>query len=338
MARSMMVNNMFTVQLHSTISSIGRRILTSGLYRSFATSAATNPSTEGVPEYAYHEPALAGKKVIITGGSGNVGSKLARSFLASGANVHVLDPVEGPVKGVNYTIADLSKRGTWLDEFDDADSIVHLAAVNPYPEATWEEVAKSMDLTGGYKDKGGGKAVPGDDSSLILESSPPLVGTKWDSAGLWMDATPYASAKIQGESLCRVLGQTTKTNFVSIRVGWCQPNENRTNTMSVAGTPTITAEETTAPLPDHLIGDTQFDPEEILSWYRNMWLSNRDAAQIFTRSIVAPFPEHCGGHMVVNGMSNNAGMRWCLKETSKLLGYAPMDDATVDHAFWNQKA
>ena len=39
-------------------------------------------------------------------------------------------------------------------------------------------------------------------------------------------------------------------------------------------------------------------------------------------------------HVVVNGMSNNTGMRWSLDEARGLLGYEPVDDAIEDVKHW----
>jgi hypothetical protein len=36
-----------------------------------------------------------------------------------------------------------------------------------------------------------------------------------------------------------------------------------------------------------------------------------------------PWP---AGYLLVNGMSNNRGMKWSLEATRRWLGYAPVDD------------
>lgn len=298
------------------------------------------------------------KKIIITGGSGNLGTKLGTYLVSAGHSVQVLDPVAGPVDEIDYVIADTTKLGAWAECLDDADAVVHLAAVNPYPEATWDEISLSMDITnnvfleaarrgvrrvvfsssnhamGGYKDTGGAFAVEGDPASKIYPSSPPLIGTKWDTGVPdtgFLDSTPYATAKLMGESLARNLGQLYDTSFVSVRIGWCQPGENRTDTMSVAGTPSLEASDATTTAPEY-IGNPKYDPDIILDWYRNMWLSNPDFCQVFDKSIAVELPASYNGHAIVNGMSDNTGMRWDLEETKALLGYDPVSDARDDIA------
>jgi NAD+ dependent glucose-6-phosphate dehydrogenase len=56
-----------------------------------------------------------------------------------------------------------------------------------------------------------------------------------------------------------------------------------------------------------------------------MWLSKRDYSQLMEWCIVAEVPEW---FVIVNGMSNNTGMRQDIEHTRKLLGYRPQDDVT----------
>jgi NAD+ dependent glucose-6-phosphate dehydrogenase len=58
------------------------------------------------------------------------------------------------------------------------------------------------------------------------------------------------------------------------------------------------------------------------AWLRQMWLSNRDCCQLLERCIAA---DPAIGFAVVNGMSANAGMRWDIEYTRRLLGYEPQD-------------
>lgn len=83
---------------------------------------------------------------------------------------------------------------------------------------------------------------------------------------------------------------------IAVRIGWVQRGENLASAI----------------------------PADRENWYRLMWLSNRDFCQLMERGIEADL----GGtrFAVVNGMSNNTGMRWDIDYTKQLLGYAPQDD------------
>jgi len=35
----------------------------------------------------------------------------------------------------------------WVETFREADAVVHLAADHPFPEASWQQCANSMDIT-----------------------------------------------------------------------------------------------------------------------------------------------------------------------------------------------
>ena len=80
------------------------------------------------------------------------------------------------------------------------------------------------------------------------------------------------------------------TDFLALRIGWCQPGENRPGSHMAYG-----------------------------RWGQQMWLSNDDWRQVVQLACTAPFD----GFAVVNVMSDNAGSRWDLTETDRLLGYRP---------------
>jgi nucleoside-diphosphate-sugar epimerase len=223
------------------------------------------------------------------------------------------------------------KDERWRDILTQVSAVVHFAAKNPYPEATWHDATVSMDMTnnisqaaadsptvgrfvfatsnhvmGRYKDR---DLKPGE-LHTRLEAG---VGTLWHTGQKPMDSTVYAIAKFAGERQCKALGQKSDTTFVCVRIGWCQPGANAPGTLSAAGTPT-----------------QQSDPDPELAqsnrWFREMWLSNADFLHLFERALLAdgsPWPEKC---VVVNGMSNNAGMVWDLSHTRQYLSYSPNDN------------
>ena len=162
---------------------------------------------------------------------------------------------------------------------EDVDVVVHLQAWNPYPEATWHDSQLSMDMTAHTIEAAKTGGVPilhtlnvtltliggvsrfifassnhvfgkywreGSDlhqASPITRSTPPNVGTTFRVPSFDCDATPYAAAKLAGESMLRAaVASQPGFSGVALRIGWCQPGENLPDTMSVTGTPTISEE------------------------------------------------------------------------------------------------
>jgi len=301
------------------------------------------------------------RSVAITGGLGNLATKLFRHLatldgierlvgldLRPAAAEHAPQVLAGVAHNValTYVECDLADAHDerWRNALQGIDAIVHFAADNPYPEATWQEAANSLDMTlhvanaaltlgvqrvvfatsnhvmGRYKDDPLWQQVgPGQ----LTPDLPPGTGTVWHTGLQPMDASAYAAAKLMGERVCkeaaiRAAGQTT---FACIRIGWCQPGENLPATLSAAGTPTKR-------------GDSAAAEDEALQradrWFKEMWLSNRDFCQLFTQAIYTDGHAWPDGFVLVNGMSNNRGMRWNLDETKRWLGYQPVDNVYAE--------
>ena len=140
-------------------------------------------------------------RIAITGANGNLGRKLIAAFLGAPdiAAIHAIDREMGGVSPHDARLfpiqADL--RGPALvDTLVGMDAVIHLAAQNPYPDASWEDASASFDMTaklveasakasvsrfvfassnhvmGGYKDT----PVALSDGGLSTDL-PPLVGT-----------------------------------------------------------------------------------------------------------------------------------------------------------------
>lgn len=299
------------------------------------------------------------QSVAITGGLGNLGTKLLR-HLASLGTMHRLvgldvrpasvDQAANLLAGLtappalDFVTCDLAnyQDRRWRDVIEQVDAVVHFAAQNPYPEATWEEAALSLDMTlhvanaaveskqtkrvvfatsnhvmGRYKDDPLWASVgPGE----LTTALPPGTGTIWHTGEKEMDSTPYATAKLMGERVCKAAAALAqgRTTLASVRIGWCQPGANLPTTLSAAGTPTQTRATSTT-LDDAVLARAD-------RWFKEMWLSNRDFLQLFEKAILADGTLWPDGYILVNGMSNNRGMKWSLAETQRWLGYMPQDD------------
>ncbi|CAF1302601.1 unnamed protein product [Didymodactylos carnosus] len=305
------------------------------------------------------------KNIAITGALGNLGTKLLRHLASlpgverlvgldirpcpSDHVVKLLDRISTPptLEFIQCNVADYQDI-RWREVIaTQVDAVVHFAADNPYPEATWAEAATSLDMTlnvalasadsesrvrrvvfatsnhvmGRYKDPplteqiGVGELTP---------ALPPGVGAVWHTGEKSMDSTPYATAKLMGERVCctAALRSGGRTTFVCIRIGWCQPGENLPSTLSAAGTPTQQSKEEEGQRDEAFARADQ--------WWKKMWLSNRDFTQIFEHALFVGDDEGGknwwqNGFLLVNGMSNNPGMKWSLVEARESLGYEPVD-------------
>ncbi|WP_027133123.1 NAD-dependent epimerase/dehydratase family protein [Geminicoccus roseus] len=279
--------------------------------------------------------------VAITGGNGNLGRKLIAAFAPQdwcGAVLAIDRQFEGDLGSAKAqpVRADLTDRDdrAWQDAIGSADAVVHLAAQNPYPDASWTDSTRSFDMTinvvaaasasgrpcrmvfatsnhvmGRYKDRPEATI-----SASLRPDTQPGVGTQWDSDGKLLDATPYATAKLMGERLCVMQAEHGAMTAVALRIGWCQPGANHPGTISASGTP----KEGRAALDEAGQRD--------LTWFRNMWLSNRDFTGLVQAAILADASAWPAPGIVVNAMSSNTGAPWDLEPTERLLGYRPVDD------------
>ncbi len=250
-----------------------------------------------------------GKTVLITGAAGNLGAKLRR-HLEGRYSLRLLD-LE-PRGDLSIVEADL---GVWLEdwvrEFRQVDVVIHLAA-DATAQQVWPKViapnidavihvfqacalagvrrvvyASSNHVMGGYKDE----AEP----ALLTTDLPPLPGTRYVVDGELRDSTPYGSAKLFGERVGKCFSETAGLSVIAVRIGWVRPGENRADQV----------------------------PMERGSWFRLMWLSNRDYCQLMERCIEA---DSTIRFLVINGMSANRGMRWDIESARKIIGFEPRDD------------
>jgi nucleoside-diphosphate-sugar epimerase len=284
--------------------------------------------------------------VLITGAGGNLGRKLTGHLLATAwsGEVVALDHAKGnPNRAtgerVRHVHADLSdpKDARWRDALRDVESVVHFAARNPNPDASWSDAAASFDMTlhivqvaaeagvkrfvfassnhvmGRYKDAPLADEVsePGSLRTVLA----PGPGTRWFNGSETVDGTAYATSKLMGERLCIAQAVLSGGAFttVSVRIGWCQPGENDPGTINSTGVAG---------------GQTPEGPDSArdLLWFRQMWLSNEDFLGIMEHALTADAARWPGPGIVVNGMSANTGMPWDLEGTREFLGYSPKDD------------
>jgi len=251
------------------------------------------------------------RTVLITGAAGNLGSKLRR-HLQGRYDLRLIDrDPRGDAAIVQADLAQWDRR--WVELFSGAGAVVHLAA-DPMAHQIWPHLigpnidgtihmfqaaaqsgvqrvifASSNHVMGGYQD---------DPVPRLTTEMPPRPGARYVSGGQQRDSTPYGSAKLFGERVGKCFAEAHPgLSVVAVRIGWVRPGDNRPEEVPVERGP----------------------------WFRLMWLSNRDYCQLMERCLVAELPER---FVVVNGMSDNTGMRWDLEDPRRILGYQPQDDVT----------
>lgn len=283
-------------------------------------------------------------KVMITGAGGNLGSKLIPHLEAAdwctaifGVDVKPV-PGGGKLRGVVADLRDATDQ-RWIDLAAQADAIVHLAAQNAAPDSSWLEATQSFDMTLNLLEQagrhacrfifassnhamGGYQHAPLPEDGKLSSATPPMAGTRMFDGFEYRTPCAYGSTKLLGERavLARALGTGGRLTGVSIRIGWIQRGENRPDTLGPHGGGTRHGPG----LPD------KDDELRSFTWFRNMWLSNRDFLQLVERAIRSPAAGWPAPGIVVSGMSNNRGMAWDLTQGRDYLGYQPIDDAWAE--------
>jgi UDP-glucose 4-epimerase len=149
--------------------------------------------------------AIAGRRVLVTGGSGFIGRRVVSELSRDGAQVRVIDLQPHPDPAVDIVIGDIADRGA-LDRALDGgfDSIVHLAAVTSvlrsleHPERTFE-----TNVLGTHNVLEAGRAAGV--TSLAFASTNavtgPMEAPKITEKATLRPLTPYGSTKAAGEMM-----------------------------------------------------------------------------------------------------------------------------------------
>lgn len=276
-------------------------------------------------------------QVVITGAAGNLGTKLRRhletqAWVEKIVGIDVADFAPGPK--TEAVVADLTRADDdrWVRHVRAADGIVHYASANPAPTSSWAESALSFDMTANLLEQAGGDkpcrfvfassnhAMGGyrDDDvapGTIGMSTPQKSGTRYFDGEIYRWGSAYGATKMLGERVCIARARATagRITAVATRIGWCQGGDNLPATLS----------------PNGGGSRNETNPDEIarnLRWYRSMWLSNRDHAQLMEKALTATAGSWPGPAIVVSGMSANRDMPWNIAEAAEWLGYRPLDN------------
>lgn len=149
--------------------------------------------------------AIAGRRVLVTGGSGFIGRRVVSELGSDGAQVRVIDLQPHPDPSVDIVIGDIAEREA-LDRALDGgfDSIVHLAAVTSvlrsleHPQRTFE-----TNVLGTHNVLEAGRAAGV--TSLAFASTNavtgPMEAPKITEKATLRPLTPYGSTKAAGEMM-----------------------------------------------------------------------------------------------------------------------------------------
>lgn len=231
-------------------------------------------------------------RVVITGAAGNLGGKIRAHLEAlDGWELILLDAE--PRGDAAIHAADLAVwDGAWVDRFRGIDGVLHLAADNR-SSASWQSLEKhNVDALLNVLEA----SVAGGVRRFVFASSSfVLAGYRDRDEPLTPDLnlrpeTLYGVTKAMGERLCRHAAERHGLSVVCLRIGAVSAGDNDPRALGDDG-------------------------------WRRAWLSNRDWCQVAEKALSAPDLSFA----VVNAMSDNAGMRWDLGETRRLLGYVPSD-------------
>ena len=228
----------------------------------------------------------------MTGSTGNLGAK-AVAALAALDDVETVQIGRNGAQRSDMVTADLERYdAAWARHFEGADAVLHLAA-DPKPIGSWASILRlNVDLalnvfraaeTGGVR------------RFVFASSNWVFGGYRFATTRLGSHLTPwpinaYGASKLFIERYGFAAAERTGMSVLSLRIGYCQPGENR-------------------PGPHMAFG----------RWGQEMWLGNADWADAVVKSVTSSFP----GSATLNIVSLNQGMRWDLEEARRTIGYAP---------------
>jgi nucleoside-diphosphate-sugar epimerase len=234
-----------------------------------------------------------GLKVLLTGACGRIG----KTFFEASKDRYTFtltDRVE-PGFTVNaphrFFCLDLSDAAAVSAALEGIDVIVHLAGI-PHATASFDELLPNNILATTYLFEAsvaaGCKRLVFASSAQTIEGYP--VDRQITPGMPVMPANLYGVSKCYGEALCAFYSAKRGLSTIVLR-----------------------------------IGAFEFPDRHELTNARDLsaWLSPRDAVQLLQRSVEVEGVQYLIGH----GISNNRFKRLDLSETTRVLGYEPVDDA-----------
>ena len=161
------------------------------------------------------------KTILVTGGSGFIGSVTCKLLVDSGFNVINLDRVKRSIEGVTQYPFDINNSQVkGLIEMTKPDAIIHLAAHHSVPKSIAEakdyytnNVENSIKLLNHAID-GGVKHFIFSSSSSVYGDSDNLLNSEIDECN---PKTPYGRSKLMIETILKDLSAVHNFKFASLR-------------------------------------------------------------------------------------------------------------------------
>lgn len=140
---------------------------------------------------------------LVTGADGFLGTSLCRQLEQRGCRVsRWVGPRGNAAEGADFTHADLSRIGTWMDSFPAGVVVFHLAGRASVPASLTdplESKAQNFDTTLNVLE-----AARRAGASVLLASTGAVYADSgsnvWEEADLTAPRSPYAAAKLAGEN------------------------------------------------------------------------------------------------------------------------------------------